>query len=254
MSDEGIGGLGASDVVAGGIVLVFVLVHVFGGRLRFLNRTPRSIWLSIAGGVSVAYVFLHLLPELQRSQQRLENLLGVGGFLNHHIYLLALGGLTVFYGLERLAFSSRVAGPAPDEQRPTARGVFWLHIGSFAVYNLAIGMLLARREEGEVSGLLLYGAALGLHFLVNDYGLRQHHRARYHRWGRWLLAAAVVLGWLAGLLLPLPPLLVEVTIAVLAGGVIMNVMKEELPGERESRFAAFLGGVVGYGVLLMAVG
>lgn len=30
------------------------LVHVFAGRLRFLDGIPRSRWLSIAGGVSVA--------------------------------------------------------------------------------------------------------------------------------------------------------------------------------------------------------
>lgn len=46
------------------IVIAFVLVYVFGGRLAFLSNTPRSVWLSGAGGVSVAYVFMNLLPEL----------------------------------------------------------------------------------------------------------------------------------------------------------------------------------------------
>ena len=40
------------------------VVHLFSSKLRFLDVTPRSIWLSIAGGISVAYVFVHLLPEL----------------------------------------------------------------------------------------------------------------------------------------------------------------------------------------------
>ncbi|WP_159438441.1 hypothetical protein [Edaphobacillus lindanitolerans] len=41
--------------------------------------------------------------------------------------------------------------------------------------------------------------------------------------------------------------------AFLAGGVIMNVMKEELPKERQSSFLAFLIGVVGYTGILLAV-
>jgi hypothetical protein len=41
-------------------------IHLFVRRLRFLTNIPRSIWLSGAGGVAVAYVFLHILPDLPR--------------------------------------------------------------------------------------------------------------------------------------------------------------------------------------------
>lgn len=37
-------------------------LHVFAGKLSILDEAPRSRWLSVAGGISVAYVFLHLLP------------------------------------------------------------------------------------------------------------------------------------------------------------------------------------------------
>lgn len=40
--------------------------------------------------------------------------------------------------------------------------------------------------------------------------------------------------------------------AFLAGGVILNVLKEELPEERESRFSAFAGGALLYAALLLA--
>ena len=44
--------------------ILLAIIHVITPSLRFLWGTPRSIWLSLAGGVSVAYVFVHLLPEL----------------------------------------------------------------------------------------------------------------------------------------------------------------------------------------------
>ena len=44
-------------------------VHLLENRVRFLDGTPRSIWLSIAGDISVAYVFVHLLPELAEGQE-----------------------------------------------------------------------------------------------------------------------------------------------------------------------------------------
>lgn len=49
-------------------VAVLVVIHLFAGKLRFLNGVPRSRWLSIAAGVSIAYVFVRLLPELAAGQ------------------------------------------------------------------------------------------------------------------------------------------------------------------------------------------
>lgn len=234
------------------IAVVLAGVHVIAGRLRFLEGVPRSRWLSLAGGVSVAYVFIHILPELAAGQEEVEaaNVLGVR-FVEHHVYLVALLGLAIFYGLERMARRSRGgkedARPAADPQ------VFRLHMGSFALYNLLVGYLLLHREEETAQSLLLFGIAMALHFVVNDFGLREHFRDDYDHLGRWLLAASVLAGWLLGLALDLHEAAVAVLFAFLAGGVVLNVLKEELPEERQARFLPFAGGVVAYtAVLLLA--
>jgi hypothetical protein len=130
-------------------VLGLVIVHLFSNRLRFLNVTPRNIWLSIFGGISVSYVFVvHLLPELAEGQQTVAEALDEGrglAFLQSHIYLIALLGLVVFYGLERLATSSRRRKRQASKEDSTSEGVFWLHISSFAVYNFLIGYLFLHR-------------------------------------------------------------------------------------------------------------
>ena len=43
---------------------LLILVRVATPSLKFLEGTPRTVWLSVAGGVSVAYVFVQFLPEL----------------------------------------------------------------------------------------------------------------------------------------------------------------------------------------------
>jgi hypothetical protein len=50
-----------------------------------------------------------------------------------------------------------------------------------------------------------------------------------------------------------PHLAVSLLLAFLAGAIVLNVIKEELPAERESRFWAFGVGVVGYTVVLLLV-
>lgn len=204
----------------------------------------RSPWLSVFSGVSVAYVFVHLLPELEAQGVVLEEAaVGVLAYLEHHVYLLALAGLIAFYGLERLA-QARGGG---DE----GGGVYLLHLGSFALYNGLIGFLLVHLEEPGAWPLALYTLAMGLHFVVNDAALERHHRAAYRRRGRWVLCAAILLGWGVGALTGPSPGAAALLLALLAGGVILNVLKEELPEARRSRFGRFTLGAVAYAALLL---
>ena len=94
----------------------------------------------MSGGVSVAYVFVHLLPDLSERQVELSQSFAIS-FLEHHFYLLALVGLAVFYGLERVVSVSQQTniGDHPD------MGIYWLHIASFSLYNTLIGYLLFHR-------------------------------------------------------------------------------------------------------------
>lgn len=235
-------------------VVLLSAVHLFSGRLHFLESTPRSIWLSLAGGVSVAYVFVHLLPELAEGQTTVsETLAETESFLENHIYLLSLVGLAAFYGLERAANSSRRRKRVRSREDTAGAGVFWLHVSSFAAYNALIGYLLLHRIDAGVQALVLFSVAMALHFLVNDYSLREHHKAVYHRIGRWIVTAAILLGWMVGLFMEVSEATIALLIAFLSGGVILNVLKEELPEERKSRFWAFALGAAAYTVLLLTI-
>lgn len=228
------------------------LVHILAGHLRFLDVIPRSRWLSFAGGISVAYVILHLLPELGEAQEVVsEAAQGVLGALENHVYLLVLLGLTVFYGLERAAKQSRDNQEEAGGEDQAGPAVFWLHIASFAVYNAVIGYLLVERQN--FLALAIFFVAMALHFVVNDYGLREHHKDAYHRIGRWVIAAAILVGWTLGVTLEIPEPALFIPVAFIGGGIILNVLKEELPEERKSHFGAFALGVAAYSALLLAL-
>lgn len=241
-------------ILTGLLAVGLALIHVFGGWLRFLDIIPRSRWLSGASGVSVAYVFVHILPDLAASQEIIRVIAERSmGFLEHHVYLLALLGMMVFYGLERMAKRSRSASAQHSQGSVTSPGVFWIHISSFGIYNALIGYLLLHRQRPGLVSLLFFFAAMAMHFLVNDFGLRQDHQARYDRYGRWLLSVAVMIGWLVGATVRVHPAIVAMLFSFLAGGVVLNVLKEELPEERESTFWAFAAGAIGYSALLLTI-
>ena len=264
---------------------VLIAVHVFADRMKFLDGTPRSRWLSAAGGISLAYVFLHLLPELAEGQEVLME----GGhglsFLEFEIYGLAMVGLLAFYGTERMVRRGEHIGREDIDDHPhddVRKGeeadehpAFWLHLACFALYNAIVGYLLLHRGgghggaaeghgaeaagseapalamgQGEAALLLTFAVAMALHFLVTDYGLREDFRRGWMRTGRWVLSASLVAGWLLGAFTELPEIWVLGLVALLGGGVILNVLKEELPEERQSRFGALVAGAAGYAALL----
>lgn len=236
------------------LAVALASTHLLAVRLRFLDVMPRSRWLSAAGGISVAYVFVHLLPDLAEEQETIREAVGEAlAFVETHAYLVALLGLATFYGLERSVKVSRRRRRDRGEEDAASSGVFWLHTASFTLYNALIGYLLLHREQPSVGGLLLFAFAMAVHFVVNDYGLRKDHKGTYDRIGRWVLAGAVLAGWTLGLVVEVSEAFLAVLFAFLAGGVIMNVLKEELPEERESSFWAFALGAALYAAILIVL-
>ena len=145
--------------------VLLALVHVLAGRLELAVGPPRSIWLSVGGGASVAYVALHLLPELQRAQDSLRLVPVLAQAIAHPGYAGALAGIALFHGLDRLAAASSAAREKAGKGGGSGPGVFSLHIGFFTLYNALLGHLLAQGADGM---LLPYAGALALHFTVND--------------------------------------------------------------------------------------
>jgi hypothetical protein len=222
-------------------VLVVALLHVTAGYVH-RGVLERPTWLSVASGLAVAYVFVHLLPELAETQGRFLEVRPERSlvWLESHVYVAALVGVLLALGLDRAT---------ADQGRRGAR--FWLHAGSFAIYNLLVGGLALRVTH--VSTLILAVIAFGAHFAVNDHGLQVEYGRAYVRYGRWLLAAAIVLGWAIAIALR-PSVVVEAALlGLLSGGIILNVLKDELPGRREGRYFAFVLGATGYAALLLAL-
>ncbi|WP_298832371.1 hypothetical protein [uncultured Piscinibacter sp.] len=232
--------------------LLFAAAFAFGGRvhpLRSLVRDRRSV-ISFGAGMSAAYVFVHLMPELTRVRRVFAASASVPlRYEGMSIYFLALLGFLVFYALDHLR--TRLREPGPTQQGGPA---FRLHVGGFAVYVWLLGYLLVRDlEDGPVS-IGLYTLAITCHLMAVDNELRREHGDAYERVGRFVLAGASLAGWATGVLLELPPNVVALLLAFLSGAIIMNSAIMELPSERDGRFLPFMIGGVVYGLILIPLG
>lgn len=239
--------------------LVLVALHLLAPRLRRQRLLPEAAMASLAGGLAVSYVFLHLLPELTRGHLHLREVFpdeeAPTPLAELGIFLVALVGFALFYGLERLA--ERAARPRRQRHsRPgPAPAQFWIHLGAFALYNGVITYTLPSTYRTGIAYAVMFTVAMGLHFVLTDRGLEEHYGAMFRRRSSPLvLAGALLLGWvLAVVAAPTSSLTVSLLVAFLAGSVLLNVFKEELPSARRSSLPWFLVGLVSYAALLAAV-
>lgn len=230
--------------------LVLAALYVLGLRaLPFERRFPRRT-LSVAAGVSLAYVFLDVLPELGVRHRAFVESAGPLLFSEQRIYLVALAGFVFLYGLDRMVLAAR-AGGRLEKGREAASVIFWSHIGGFALYGWIIGDALVSRSARGWVPLLLYTVAMSFHLLVVASALAREHGGAYLRWGRWVLAASVVLGWLVAAFTPPSEAWGARLFAFVAGGVVMTSANEELPAEKGGRIGWFVLGTAVYAILLM---
>ncbi len=242
-------------ILTGLAALAFVAVHLLIGRLTFLEGRPRHVLLSFAGGVAVAYIYLHVLPELAAHQRVFARELHMGdSAAEAWVYLISLLGLVFFFGLETAARRSRGRRLATTGESRLEREVKGVHLASFFFFNFLLGYLLLHREQAGLWSLAIYVVAMLLHLSTSDFGQRQEHPEDYDAETRWVLAAGVAVGWVVGALdRQVPPIFIGAMFAFLAGGVVLNTLKDELPEDKASRFLPFAVGAAAYSLLLLLI-
>ncbi len=236
-------------------ILVLAVVHLFAGTAAELRQPWGPRVLSAASGISVAYVFLDLMPALADDQD-LVHRAGLLPAIDGDVYVLALIGLTMSLWVETASRESRRRSRARGEVDQTGAPTFWLSILSFVIFNAAIAYAVASPADSAVDPLWMFALAMGLHFLANDHSLVEHHGARYQTLGRWLLVAGLAAGYLFGSLSPVDirPEVLALVLSYVGGGTILNILRHELPDtDRSTDVIAFAAGAAAYGILLLSL-
>lgn len=235
------------------LALGFSFIHYASSQID-CKKSALNKFTSFVGGISISYVFFHLLPTISAYQGDVAETFNLGSSMSAYYLLFgaALAGLVVFYLLETYAGFAKTNVDASLNQ-PSKNNVFWAHMGSYFIYNGIIGVLLTEQRFETWIAALLYLSAIGLHFVTNDWNLHHHFEASYNKYGRNLLCGAVLLGWLVGILFHLNHVAIAFLEAFVAGGMMLNAIKDELPKEKERNIPSFLTGIIGYSLILMFI-
>jgi hypothetical protein len=200
---------------------------------------------SFGGGVGLAYVFLQLFPEIDNVYE----------WMGEHVHLITLLSFLAFYALEVwlvVRASRRLAQrdvSATEEAAGEGATVFWLHVGIVAFYTAMIVFALPDEIAEDALFAVVGGLTIGIHLVCKDYAMRCDLDERFQSTGRYVLAAAPLVGWAAHRLLDPSEELLDVSMAVLAGLLIQSVFRDEVPRPDRAAFGWILVGVATFAAL-----
>ncbi|XKE95595.1 hypothetical protein LG326_04455 [Metaplanococcus flavidus] len=237
------------------IIICFVLIHIFTNYIKFLSQKPKKRLMSLVSGGSIAYVFLHLVPELTHYQEVAEeaSLPKWMENIDYVTYIATLAGLSLFYAINQLSEKSQEHNKRQKNMTRPSKDIFILEISAFAMYNMLIGYLLVELSGDHALDYIIYFIVFSFHFIANNRILHLTHEDLYTKTGRYILAASVFIGWLIYQLTPTSDLAIAFFSAFLTGGVVLNILNDELPDEKNNSFPSFILGLIFITVLLQLI-
>ncbi|MBD3318018.1 MAG: hypothetical protein GF344_19720 [Chitinivibrionales bacterium] len=229
------------------IVVVIVLAAIHPVSVLLSRRHVRRRTTSFCAGIALAYVFLHLLPELGRMQQDLLERRGAYPpypWFREHVYVLAFAGLLLFQVMDVISRKGRSAA--------ARRFSYKAEMAFFALYAALIGYLITGNVELD-HPLFLITIALAAHFFGTDLDLAERYEEAFVRHGGYVLAAATLAGMLVALVMEFGETVLMAGFAVLAGALLINTLRTELPEPERVRSMFLLIGAVVYAFLILFI-
>ncbi len=244
------------DLVSLAGLMVMALAHVISNRAKLLEAFASHGLISFGAGASVAYVFIHIFPEVGVFQQQLTGYSGHnqhGSFINQPLYLAALGGLCFLYLLDTIEAEFRIEGSNELQRHKHYMQLFAVRAILYILYNIMIAYIITQRPGEGIINITLIAIALMLHFIVVNIRALETYGKLFGKYLRWPAAGGLLLGWILGITVELPETIIVTTFSLIGGMITYIALKSELPQTKHRAPFHFLAGAVIYAVIVLAI-
>ncbi len=193
------------------------------------------MWIGFTGGIALGYVTLYMLPKLSDATTKFTVANPEAwSVVQYRAYLILLLGIVVYLVFERV---SRISASG-------ATAAKWLEVAVQGLSNLLVGYIAVELPRPEVTFHVLANVILALHLMGMTHHLRTLYPSAHTGWSRIVFTLLVIFGYVLGLVTELNQGVVVSVTAFIAGIILVNVMSEELPKEKEGQLRYFLVAVV----------
>jgi len=193
---------------------------------------------SFVAGVSVAYLFMQLLPEFTSKAWH----------YSRSLFLTILIGFSMYHLTEKYLY-----------KRHAHRTAFrQAHSAFILFYHFIIGVVLADIVNFGTVETLLFFIPVSLHLGMSS--VVEHHiheelmeKMTQNRWVKVLVSFIIVLGALIGSLGILKPMFTLVLMGIFAGSMFYIVIREAIPRNDKGEPLFFVIGAAGFTILLFVL-
>lgn len=227
--------------IAALLVTTLIAVHLIAPRVARLPAQTQDRLASIGGGAAVAYVFVHLMPELAEGGKALTDLpltdYAPTPLVESGLFLLALVGMVILYSVEIVNDSGKTSNKLK----------YNVHLLAFAVINMLYAYTMPSLLTTGIDYAIVFTFVIAMHALLGDRILARTHPNHFTHQDRWVGILGAIVGFaLALFVTPLSDLALAIPTALLGGGLLMTTFREELPAASKARLLWFL---IGAGVI-----
>jgi len=233
-------------LIAGVLAAVLAAAHFFAVYVaRWPDRT-QAIIASLGGGAGVAYVFVHLLPELASGGRSLSAL-DIAQFtptpiVEASLFLVAMVGLSLFYVLD----------VRTDEGKSSTKTGLRVHLVAFASISVIYGYTMPSLITTGWDYAVLLTIVLVAHVILADRTMARAHPDLFRHETRWVGLVGLAMGLaIAVILPPVNELSLAVVTAFLGGSLLMTTLRNELPAASTAKLPWFITGVTSMSLLLL---
>ncbi len=204
------------------------IIHFFSDQFKPKEGPKHFRIISFAAGISIAYLFLVLLPHTYEAAE----------FLRQWVFVFLLVGFAVFHLAEKFIYKHKNQESAP-------KYLAEIHSISFFVYYFLIGIVIEERVQEDILQGTLFILPIVIHAGLSSASLAEiHGRIRENIWVKIALSVSPVLGVLLAIVVPVPHIVNNMFVSLIAGALLYIMVKEFLPEKKEGQPLYFVFGMV----------
>lgn len=214
--------------IALGLGVLIGGAHFFGENLKIDKKTKHYRIISFAAGISIAYLFLNLLPHVYEAASILKNWL----------FIFLLLGFALVHLVEKYIYQHA------DMQNLT-KELKAVHTATFFLYYLIIGIVLNGKVQTDILEGVLFIIPVTLHAGLSTSSLSEiHGKIKENSIIRILLSSAPLLGIVFARAIFIPDIAENIMVSSIAGILLYVMVKEFLPEKKKGQPAFFIVGLM----------
>ena len=238
------------------LIGLFVLasVHILCGKQNWWHFFEAHGWVSFSAGASVAYVFVHVFPDISILQQQFSGIPSHhynGRFFNQPLYLTALAGICLPYLIDTLELSYTEHDQKCHDQ--VHQGIFGIRKLLYTFYNMMLAYMIVNRHNEGILSMKIIVVVLVMHFIVINASFKEIYHETFKKYIRWFAVLGLICGGILGKTVTIPDSILAYLFSLIGGIITYTALKEELPKTNHRAPFHFLTGVVCFALLILSV-